>query len=68
MKSSLQSENAGQPAPEFFLTDVTEALSRFYLDLHPSKNRKLVVVCGGLERCNLDFTFVRRETFPIFLD
>ena len=62
MKSPLQSENAGQPAPEFFSTDVTEA-RRFYLDLHPSKNRKLVVVCGGLERCNSDYV-VRRETFP----
>jgi AraC-like DNA-binding protein/quercetin dioxygenase-like cupin family protein len=64
MKSRLPSAKSSQAAPEFFSAEVTEA-RRFYLDLHPSKNRQLVVVCGGLERCKPDYA-IHRETFPFF--
>jgi AraC-like DNA-binding protein/quercetin dioxygenase-like cupin family protein len=64
MKSRLPSAKPSQAAPEFFSAEVTEA-RRFYLDLHPSKNRQLVVVCGGLERCKPDYA-IHRETFPFF--
>ncbi len=64
MKSRLPSAKGSQAAPEFFSADVTEA-RRFYLDLHPPKNRQLVVVCGGLERCSSDYA-IHRETFPFY--
>src|SRR5665213_1438761 len=64
MKSRRPSAKASQAAPEFFSVEVTEA-RRFYLDLHPSKNRQLVVVCGGLERCKPDYA-IHRQTFPFF--
>jgi AraC-like DNA-binding protein/quercetin dioxygenase-like cupin family protein len=62
MKSRLPLAKTSQAAPEFFSAEVTEA-RRFYLDLNPSKNRQLVVVCGGLERCKADYA-IHRETFP----
>ena len=62
MKSRLPSARASHAAPEFFSAEVTEA-RRFYLDLNPSKNRRLVAVCGGLERCKPDYA-IHRETFP----
>ena len=43
---------------------MTEA-RRFYLDLHPPKNWRLAVVCGGLERCNPDYA-IDRKTFPFY--
>jgi AraC-like DNA-binding protein/quercetin dioxygenase-like cupin family protein len=64
MKSRLPSARASQAAPEFFSADVTEA-RRFYLDLHPPKNGRLAVVCGGLERCNPDYA-IDRKTFPFY--
>ena len=64
MKSRLSTSNANQPAPEFFSTDVAEA-RRFYLDLKPPRNRRLAVVCGGLEHCTPDYV-IRRETFPFY--
>ena len=64
MKARPPSAKPSQAAPEFFSAAVTEA-RRFYLDLHPSKNRQLVVVCGGLERCKPDYA-IHRETFPFF--
>ena len=64
MKSWFHPAKPSQAAPEFFSVEVTEA-RRFYLDLHPSKNRQLVVVCGGLERCKPDYA-IHRETFPFF--
>ena len=51
-------------APEFFSADVTAA-RRFYIDLNPPRNRSLVVVCGGLERCAPDYA-IHRETFPFY--
>jgi AraC-like DNA-binding protein len=64
MKSRLPSARAIQAAPEFFSADVTQA-RRFYLDLHPPKNRPLAVVCGGLERCKPDYA-IDRDTFPFY--
>jgi AraC-like DNA-binding protein len=51
-------------APAFFSAEVADA-RRFYLDLNPPRQRKLIVVCGGLERCTPDYA-IRRETFPFF--
>ena len=64
MKFRLPSAKASQASPDFFSVEVTEA-RRFYLDLHPAKNRQLVVVCGGLERCKPDYV-IHRETFPFY--
>lgn len=64
MKSRLWTGKANQPAPEFFSPDVAAA-RRFYLDLNPPKNRRLAVVCGGLERCKSEYA-IRRETFPFY--
>ncbi len=50
------------PAPEFFSADVAAA-RRFYIDLNPPKNRRLVVVCGGLEHCTPGYA-IHRTTFP----
>ena len=49
-------------APEFFSPQVAEA-RRFYLDLNPPRQRRLVVVCGGLEHCTPDYA-IHRNTFP----
>jgi AraC-like DNA-binding protein/quercetin dioxygenase-like cupin family protein len=64
MKTTPASDKGNQAAPEFFSADVTEA-RRFYLDLHPPKNRQLAVVCGGLERCKPDYA-IDRKTFPFY--
>ena len=64
MKPRLPSAKPNQGAPKFFSADVTEA-RRFYLDLHPPKNRQLAVVCGGLERCKPDYA-IDRKTFPFY--
>ena len=64
MKFGPPSDKTSQAAPEFFSADVTEA-RRFYLDLHPPKNRQLAVVCGGLERCKPDYA-IDRESFPFY--
>ena len=50
--------------PEFFSRDVAEA-RRFYLDLSPPKQRRLVVICGGVEQCTPDYA-IRRTTFPFY--
>jgi AraC-like DNA-binding protein len=56
---------SGIPAiPEFFSAEVAGA-RRFYLNLSPPATRRLVVVCGGLERCNPDYA-IHRDTFPFF--
>jgi AraC-like DNA-binding protein len=62
MKKRASTAVAKTAAPEFFSADVAAA-RRFYLNLNPPKNRQLVVVCGGLERCTPDYA-IRRETFP----
>jgi AraC-like DNA-binding protein/quercetin dioxygenase-like cupin family protein len=64
VKSQQSTSGAAQTAPEFFSTDVAEA-RRFYLDLNPPRNRQLVVVCGGIERCTPGYA-IRRETFPFY--
>ena len=51
-------------APDFFSAQVSEA-RRFYLDLNPPRNRRLVVVCGGCESCTPDYA-VERATFPFY--
>jgi AraC-like DNA-binding protein len=48
--------------PEFFSRQVREA-QRFYLDLAPSAEEPMVVVCGGSECCAANYA-IRRETFP----
>ena len=53
-----------QTAPAFFSPDVAAA-RRFYLDLCPSGNRPLVVVCGGREHCTSDYA-IRRDSFPFY--
>jgi len=50
--------------PAFFSSDVAQA-RRFYMDLHPTGRRRLVVVCGGLEHCTPDYA-IRRESFPFY--
>jgi AraC-like DNA-binding protein/quercetin dioxygenase-like cupin family protein len=59
-----KSKTSDQAVPEFFSADVAAA-RRFYLDLNPPKNRQLVVVCGGLERCTPDYQ-IHREKFPFY--
>jgi len=49
-------------SPDFFSRDVAKA-RRFYFDLKPTRRRLLVVVCGGLEYCNLYYA-IHRSTFP----
>jgi AraC-like DNA-binding protein len=51
-----------ETAPAFFSPDVAEA-RRFYLNLRPSANRSLAVVCGGREHCTPDYA-IRRDDFP----
>jgi AraC-like DNA-binding protein len=50
--------------PAFFSPDVSES-RRFYLDLSPSRNQPLVVVCGGVEQCTPDYA-IKRDTFPFY--
>lgn len=51
-------------APEFFSSDVAQA-RRFYLDLHPRRDKRLAVVCGGLEHCTPHYA-IHRNTFPFY--
>jgi AraC-like DNA-binding protein/quercetin dioxygenase-like cupin family protein len=65
----MKSQKAANPskadrAPEFFSADVAR-VRRFYLDLNPSENETLTVVCGGLEHCTPDY-IIHRETFPFY--
>ena len=64
MKPPPAPAQIAKTAPEFFSADVATA-HRFYLDLKPSKNRPLVVVCGGLEHCTPDYA-IRRDSFPFY--
>lgn len=50
--------------PEFLSRQVTAA-RRFYLDLRPSPDRPLAVVCGGWEECAPDYE-IDRDSFPYF--
>jgi len=51
-------------SPCFFSTDVAKA-QRFYLDLNPPANRRLIVVCGGLEHCTSEYA-IHRSSFPFY--
>ena len=50
--------------PDFFSPQVSHA-RRFYLDLHPTRNRPLSVVCGGVEQTAPDYA-IHRTTFPFY--
>jgi AraC-like DNA-binding protein len=54
----------GSSAPDFFSAQVSEA-RRFYLNLDPPRSRRLVVVSGGCEQCDRDYS-IHREDFPYF--
>jgi AraC-like DNA-binding protein len=51
-------------APEFFSPQVAAA-RRFYLDLNPSRQQRLAIVCGGREQCRADYA-IHRTTFPFY--
>lgn len=53
-----------QPPPDFFSSKVAKA-RRFYLDLTPSRQARLTVVCGGLEHSTPDYA-IHRATFPFY--
>jgi AraC-like DNA-binding protein len=57
-----KSPDKNRGAPEFFSADVGRA-RRFYLDLKPAPEARLVVLCGGLEHCTPDYA-IHRTTFP----
>ncbi len=48
-----------------FVSQQTFDARRFYLDLDPSKEKPLTVVCGGVERMEDDYV-VERTDFPYF--
>lgn len=62
MKSKSTISSEGPAIPDFFSPHVAGA-RRFYLDLNPSTNRALTLVCGGVERCTADYA-IHRSTFP----
>lgn len=64
MKSARPAASLETAPPEFFSPQVAEA-RRFYLDLNPPKQRRLAVVCGGLEHCQADYA-INRKTFPFY--
>ena len=51
--------------PFFVSHQVTDA-RRYYLNLNPSQKKRLVVVCGGVERMQPEYV-VRRTDFPYFV-
>jgi AraC-like DNA-binding protein len=51
-----------QEAPAFFSAQVAHS-HRFYFDLNPPKGR-LIVLCGGLEKCAPNYTIERQSGFP----
>ena len=64
MATPRKSSTEPQNPPEFFSRQVREA-RRFYLDLNPPPNVRLAVVCGGCERCAVDYA-IQRASFPYF--
>lgn len=54
--------NAGEP---FFVSQQVTDASRYYLNLKPSGDRGLEVVCGGVERMRREYV-VRRTDFPFY--
>lgn len=59
---SLRDPVSRHEAPDFFSTQVSDA-RRFYLDLNPSPRERMIVVCGGCERCAPDYE-IHRSGFP----
>ncbi len=64
MKSSEAVKSRESAEPAFFSSAVASA-RRFYLDLNPSGDQPLSVVCGGLEECAPRYS-IRRNTFPFY--
>jgi AraC-like DNA-binding protein/quercetin dioxygenase-like cupin family protein len=64
MKPNASSALPRNPPPSFFSPQVVRA-RRFYLDLNPRRQRRLVVVCGGVEHCTPDYA-IHRATFPFY--
>jgi AraC-like DNA-binding protein len=62
MKSKSAVNLKAPAVPDFFSPHVAGA-RRFYLDLNPSPNRALNLVCGGVEHCTADYA-IHRRTFP----
>ena len=62
MKRPNHSSTRAPAAPDFFSPDVAAA-RRFYLDLNPPQSRRVLVVCGGRERCTADYA-IQRGSFP----
>jgi AraC-like DNA-binding protein len=60
----MTSPDESKSSPDFFSAQVIEA-RRFYLDLAPSADTPLVIVCGGCESCARDYA-IHRSTFPYF--
>jgi AraC-like DNA-binding protein len=52
-------------APDFFSSQIAAA-QRFCLDLNPSPDERLVVVCGGYEQCAPDYE-ICRPSFPYWV-
>ena len=61
MKRAVPSSNA---EPAFVSHQVSEA-RRYYLNLKPSLQSPLAVVCGGVERMHADYV-MKRDDFPYF--
>tara|TARA_R110002049_G_scaffold285698_4_gene467182 strand:- start:388261 stop:389121 length:861 start_codon:yes stop_codon:yes gene_type:complete len=54
----------GPVDPDFFSTQTSES-RRFYLNLNPPPSAPLTVVCGGVERTQVDYV-VQRSDFPYY--
>lgn len=64
MKPRRPAVGSASGAPEFFSLQVSKA-RRFCLNLNPQKQRRLSVVCGGLELCQSNYA-IHRATFPFY--
>lgn len=60
----IQQVKIKQGVPDFFSKQVLEA-DRFYLDAYGPSAGPFAVVCGGCERCELDYRIDRRD-FPFY--
>ena len=55
--------NKSAPSPPEFVSAAVARARRFYPDLNPAHEKRLVVVCGGLEHCTPGYV-IHRATFP----
>lgn len=60
----MSSANGPSTPPKFFSQQIRKA-RRFYLDLAPSPDEPLAVVCGGQEFCARNYA-IARLTFPYY--